>query len=67
MRAKCIYIVKLIRSLRLGSLKVCLYVIVLSVRVCTVGYVCLLRRIQIFVDFVSFLSMIIYEILYSLL
>ena len=40
---------------------------VLSVIVCTVGYVCLLRRVQIFVDFVSFLSMIIYEVLYSLL
>ena len=41
-------------------------VIVLSVTVYTVGYVCL-RRIQFFVDFVSFLSMIIYEVLYSLL
>ena len=35
-------------------------VIVLSVTLCTVGYVCLFRMHQIFVDFVSFLSMIIY-------
>ena len=54
-----------IRNLRLASFKVCLYVIVLSVTVCTVGYVCLLRRVQIFVDFVTFLSMIIYEVVYS--
>ena len=46
----------LIRSLRLASLKVCLCVIVLSVTVFTVEYVCLLRRDQIFVDFVSLLS-----------
>ena len=39
----------------------------LSVTVCTVRYVCLLCRVQIFVDFVSFLSMIIYVVLYSLL
>ena len=44
-----------------------MYVIVLSVTVCAVGYVCLLHRVQISVDFVSFLSMIIYEVLYSLL
>ena len=56
-----------IRSLRLASFKVCLYVIVLSVTVNTVGYVCLLRRVQIFMDFVTFLSMILYEVLYSLL
>ena len=56
----------LIRSLRLASFKVCLCVIVLSVTVCTVGYVCLLCRDQIFVDFISFLPMIIYEVLYSL-
>ena len=35
-------------------------VIVLSVTLCTVGYVCLFCMHQIFVDFVSFLSMIIY-------
>ena len=44
---------------RLASFKVCLCVIVLSVTVCTVGYVCSFHRDQIFVDFVSFLSMII--------
>ena len=49
----------LIGSLRLASFKVCLCVIVLSVTVCAVGYVCLFRRDQIFVDFVNFLSMII--------
>ena len=53
----------LIRSLRLASYKVCLCVIVLSVTVSTVGYVCLFRRDQLFVDFVSFLSMIIYDVL----
>ena len=37
----------------------------LSVTVCTVGYVCLVRGDQIFVDFVSFLSMIIYEVYYD--
>ena len=51
----------------MASFKVRLYDIVLSVTVCTVGYVCLIRRVQIFVDFVSYLSMIIYEVLYSLL
>ena len=54
----------LIRSL--ASYKVCLCFIVLSVMVCTVGYVYLFHRDQIFVDFVSFLSMIIYEALYTL-
>ena len=51
---------------RLASYKVCLCFIVLSVTVCTVGYVCSFRRKHIFVDFVSFLSMIIYEVLYAL-
>ena len=51
----------------LDSFKVRLCVIVLSVTVCTVGiYVCLFRRVKIFVDFVSFLSMIIYGVLYTL-
>ena len=35
------------------------------VRVCTVGYVCSFRGDQIYVDFVSFLSMIIYEVFYT--
>ena len=39
-----------IRSLRLASFKVCLCFIVLSVTVCTVGYICLFREDQIFVD-----------------
>ena len=56
----------MIRSLRLASFKACLCVIVLSVTVCTVGYVCLIRRDQIFMDFVSFLSAVIYEVLYTL-
>ena len=55
----------LIRSLRLASFKVYLCVIVLSVTICTVEYVCLSRRHQIFVYFVSFLCMIIYEVLYT--
>ena len=38
----------LIISLKLASYKVRLCVIVLSVTVCTVGYICLLRRDQIF-------------------
>ena len=67
MHAKMYIYCLLIRSLRVASFKVCLCVIVISVTVCTVGYVCLLRRDQIFVDFVSFLSMIIYVVLYSLL
>ena len=50
---------------RLASYKVCLCFIVLSVTVCTVGYVCLFCGDQIFVYFVSFLSMIIYEVLYT--
>ena len=67
MRTKvCIhYNCSLIRSLRLGSFKVCLCVTVLSVTICTVGYVCLFHKDQIFMDFVSFLSMIIYEVLYA--
>ena len=40
---------------RLASYKVCLCFIVLSVVVCTVGYVCSFLRDQIFVDFVCFL------------
>ena len=39
--------------------------IVLSVTVHTVGYFCLFRGDQIFMDFVRFLSMIIYEALYT--
>ena len=50
---------------RLGSYKVCLCFIVLSVTVCIVGYICLFRGDQIFVGFVTFLSMIIYEVLYA--
>ena len=50
---------------RLASYKVCLCFIVLSVTVCTVGYVCSFCGDQIFVDFVSFLFMIIYEVLYT--
>ena len=65
MRTKMYIHCSLVRSLRLGSFKVCLCVIVLSVTVCTVGYVCLFRRDQIFMDFVSFLSMIIYKVLYN--
>ena len=47
------------------SYKVRLCFIVLSVTVCTVGYICLFYGDQIFVDLVSFLSMIIYEVLYT--
>ena len=55
-----------IRSLMLASFKARLCVIVLSV-VWTVGYICLfIRRVKIFVDFVSFLSTIIYGVLYTL-
>ena len=43
----------------LSSYKVCLCFIVLSVIVCTVGYVYLFCVDQIFVYFVNFLSMII--------
>ena len=39
--------------------------IVFSVTVCTVGYVCLVYGDQISKYFVSFLSMIIYEVLYT--
>ena len=60
----CIYY-SLIR--RLASYKVCFCFTVLAVTVCTVGYVCSFRRDQIFVDFVSFLSMTIYEVLCTLL
>ena len=44
-----------------------MYFIVLSVTICTVGYICLFRGDQIFMDFVSFLSMIImkFYILYT--
>ena len=35
------------------------------VTACTVGYVCSFRGDQIFLDFVSFLSMITYEVLYT--
>ena len=45
--------------------KVCLCFGVLSVTVCIVGYVCSFHRNQIFVDSVSFLFMIIYEVLYT--
>ena len=43
---------------------VCLCFIVLSVTVCTVGYVCLFCEDQIFMAFVSFLSMVFYEVIY---
>ena len=49
----------------LDSYKVCLYFIVLLVTVCTVGYICFFHGDQTFVDFVSLLSMIIYEVLYT--
>ena len=48
----------LIRRLAIYKVRLCF--IVLSVTVCTVGYVCLFCRDQIFVNFVSFLYMIIY-------
>ena len=48
---------------RLARYKVCLHFIVLSVTVYTVGYLCSIHRDSIFVDFVCFLSMIIYEVL----
>ena len=50
----------------LACYKLSLCFIVLSVTVCTVGYVCLFSGDQIFVYFVNFLSMIIYEVLYIL-
>ena len=47
---------------RLTSYKVCLCFVVLSITVCTVGYIFVqFVADQMFVDFVSFLSMIIYE------
>ena len=49
---------------RLVSYKVSLCFIVLLVTVYTVGYVCLFSGDQIFVDFVRFLSMIIYSFIY---
>ena len=49
----------------LDSYKIFLCFIVLSATVCTVGYICLFRGGQFFVDFVSFLSLIIYEVLYT--
>ena len=57
---------KMYYSLMLTSYKVCLSFVVLSVTVCTVGYVCSFRGDEFFVDFVSFLSMIIYQVLYTL-
>ena len=53
----------LLRSL--DNYKVRLCFIVLSVTVCTVGYICLFHGDEILVDYVSFLSMIIYEVLYT--
>ena len=44
----------------LSNYKVFSCIIVLSVKVCTVKYICYFCRDQIFVDFVGFLSMIIY-------
>ena len=41
------------------------YCVVSCVTVCNAGYICSFRGDQIFVDFVSFLSMIIYEVLYT--
>ena len=49
----------------LDSYKVCFYFIVLSLTVCTVEYVCLFCEDQISMYFISFLSMIIYEVLYT--
>ena len=49
----------------LENYKVCLCFIVLSVIVCTVGYICIFSGDQAFVYFVCFLSMIIYEALYT--
>ena len=49
---------------RLASYKVYLCFIVLSVIVHIVGYFCSFREDRIFVDFISFLSIIIYEVLY---
>ena len=68
MRTQIYYTLFQLRSLMVDSFKVRLCVIVLSVTVCTVGYICLclFRRVKIFVDFVSFLSTIIYGVLYTL-
>ena len=70
MHTKCVYVhcnCSIIRSLSLASFKVCLCVIVLSVTICTVGYVCSFHRHQTFVDFVSFLSIsFIYIIMYTI-
>ena len=49
---------------RLATYKVFLCFAMLSVTVCTVGYVCSFRVDQIFVHFVSFL---VYQLLYTLL
>ena len=49
----------------LVSYKVCLHYLVLSIIVCTIGYVCIFCGDQVFVYFVTFLSMIIYEVLYT--
>ena len=54
---------QLLRSLDIY--KVCLCYIVLLVTICTVGYICLFHGDQIFMYFVSFLSMIIFEVLYT--
>ena len=43
----------------------CFCFIVFSIIVCTVGYVCIFCGDQVFVYFVGFLSMIIYEVLYT--
>ena len=63
MRIKMFIYYSLLR--RLANYKVCLCFIVLSVTVFTVGYVCSFCGDQSFVDFVSFLSMIIYEVFYT--
>ena len=49
----------------MDSYKVRLCFIVLSVTVYIVEYICLFREDQIFMHFVSFLSMVIYEALYT--
>ena len=57
---KDMYMYPLFTDKRRTSYKVCLFFVVLSVTVSTVAYVCPFHGSQIFVDFVSFLSMIIY-------
>ena len=57
------YVIPVFTTTKASSYKVRLCIIVLSVAVCTVGYVCLFRGDQISVDFVSLLSMIIYKVL----